>query len=131
MKIEKYQVKFGEINFPEGFESKLKGKSLEEQMAFYRVTGSSRIADTPYGQIDEETISEYCHNLSEYGDVTGLIERDGILVGVRIHGWWDKVMQHKEDTLVMPYQCVCTYYASDNNGSGYKEREDYAYLICI
>lgn len=131
MKIEKYQPEFGQINFPEGFESRLKGKSLEEQMEFYRVTESSRIADISYGEIDKETIEKHCYNLSEYKAVTGLIELDGVLVGVRIHGWWDGVMQHEEDSVVMPYKCVCTYYASDNNGSGYKESENYAYLICV
>ena len=125
MKIEKYQAEFGEINFPEGFEDKLKGKSLEEQMEFFRITESSCVARTSYGQIDKETMTEYCYKLNEYKKVIGLIESDGILVGVRIQGWW------KSDAAVMPYHCVCTYYASDNNGSGYKEREDYAYLICV
>ncbi len=131
MKTEKYQLKFGEINFPEGFEEKLKGKTLEEQMKFYRITASSRTADIPYGKLDAETIEESCYSLSEYKAITGLIELDGILVGVRIHSWWDRVMMHEEDTSVLPYQRVCTYYASDNDGSGYKEREDYAYLICV
>ena len=26
---------------------------------------------------------------------------------------------------------VCTYYACDNNGAGYKEREDYFYLYAV
>ena len=28
-------------------------------------------------------------------------------------------------------ECVCTYYAEDNNGAGYKIREDYLYLVCV
>ena len=28
-------------------------------------------------------------------------------------------------------ETVCTYYASDNNGSGCNDREDYAHLCCV
>ena len=35
MKTIAYEEKFGEIGFPEGFEEKLRGKSLEEQSEMY------------------------------------------------------------------------------------------------
>lgn len=125
MNTEEYQAEFGEVNLPEGFEDKLRGKSLEEQMEFYRITKSIRISSTSYGKLDEESIAERCYKLNEYEKVKGLIARDGILVGVRMEGYW------ASNAAVLPYKCVCTYYASDNEGSGTNDREDYAYLICV
>ncbi len=125
MKVEKYQSGSGEVNFPKGFEEKLKGKSIEEQMDFYRITESRQLARTSYGQVDKETVTKRCYKLTEYENVKGLVVRDGILVGVRMNGWWNG------EKVVLPYQCVLTYYASDNEGSGTNDREDYAYLVCI
>ncbi len=125
MKTEQYRPDFGEVKFPEGFEEKLKGKSIEEQMNFYRITESRQLARTSYGQVDKETVTKRCYKLTEYENVEGLVVRDGILVGVRMTDWWNS------GQAVLPYGCVLTYYASDNEGSGTKDREDYAYLICV
>lgn len=125
MKTEQYRPEFGEVKFPEDFEEKLKGKSIEEQMDFYRITESRQLARTSYGQVDKETVTKRCYKLAEYENVKGLIVRGGILVGVRMTGWWNS------EQVVLPYQGVLTYYASDNEGSGTNDREDHAYLICI
>ncbi len=54
MKIVPYEEKFGEINFPAGFEEKLQGKTLEEQMECYRITDSMILSHTAYGKLDEQ-----------------------------------------------------------------------------
>lgn len=53
--------------------------------------------------------------------------KDGLLVGVLIRSYW----RFLGDCVCLPYGQVCTYYASDNEGSGTNDREDYAYLICV
>lgn len=44
MKTIDYQEKFGKIKFPEGFMQKLVGKTLTEQMEYYRITESISFA---------------------------------------------------------------------------------------
>lgn len=127
MKIVPYEEKFGEINFPAGFEEKLQGKTLEEQMKCYRITDSMVLSHTAYGKLDEQKIRERTHLLTEDTDCTGLVVKDGLLVGVLIRSYW----RFLGDCVCLPYGRVCTYYASDNEGSGTNDREDYAYLICV
>ena len=127
MKIVAYEERFGEVRFPEGFAEKLAGKSLEEQMDCYRITKSATLARTAYGEItDERTADLGACALDRFDRCKGLIVRDGLLVGVLIKPWWPE-----GPVPCLPYQRVCTYYASDNEGSGTKDREDYAYLICV
>ena len=38
MKILEYDVSFGEIAFPEGFEKELEGRSMEEQLRCFALT---------------------------------------------------------------------------------------------
>lgn len=125
MKTIAYEEKFGEIKFPAGFEEKLRGKSLEEQMDCYRITNSITLSSTSYGELDKQQIRGRTRSLEEDKDCTGLVVKDGLLVGVLIRPFWG------EDRVCLPYKGVCTYYASDNDGSGTSEREDYSYLICV
>lgn len=74
-----------------------------------------------------EKIRERTHLLTEDTDCTGLVVKDGLLVGVLIRSYW----RFLGDCVCLPYGQVCTYYASDNEGSGTNDREDYAYLICV
>lgn len=127
MKTVAYEEKFGEINFPAGFEEKLRGKTLEEQMECYRITNSVALSRTSYGELDDQQIRERTHSLTEDRDCTGLVVKDGLLVGVLIRSCW----KFLGDAVCLPYGRVCTYYASDNEGSGTNDREDYACLICV
>lgn len=80
---------------------------------------------TSYGQVDNERLMVRTHALTVYKDCVGLVVKDGALVEVliRSHRGWE--------TPCLPYQRVCTYYASDNEGSDTKDRENYACLVCV
>lgn len=94
-------------------------------MECYRITNSITLSRTSYGELDEQRIRERTHSLAEDKDCIGLVVKDDLLVGGLIRPFWG------EDQVCLPYKRVCTYYASDNDGSGTSEREDYAYLICV
>lgn len=100
----------------------LSGKTIEQQMAYYYVTESTTLSSRSYGEITREDLRENSVKLCDYNGVKTLIVKDRILIGARIEAYWG-------DGVLLPGRSVCTYYASDNNGSGYKEREDYTYLI--
>lgn len=106
----------------EKIEKLLTGKTVKEQMGFYYVTESRRMYATAYGDITKENLSEKAVKLSEYEGIVELLLKEKILVGAVIKGYYG------EENLLLG-RSVCTYCASDNEGSGTKEREDYAYLI--
>lgn len=111
-----------DYNVDESIVEILKGKTIEKQMDYYFVTESVRLYETAYGEITREKLNERAVNLSEYDGVIKLLLNSDILVGAIVEGYF------KEGNLLLD-RCVCTYYASDDEGSGTKEREDYAYLI--
>ena len=100
----------------------LKGKTIEKQMDYYFVTKSVRLYESSYGEITKEKLNEKAVHLSEYEGVIKLLLKSDILVGAVVKGYF------KDGNLLLD-RCVCTYYASDNEGSGTKDREDYVYLI--
>ena len=125
MKTIAYEEKFGEIEFPEGFEEKLRGKSIEEQMKYYRISTSSTFSRTSYGEVDSQKVFENTKSLDEDKHCIGLVVKDGLLVGVLIKEWWGS------ECVCLPYHRICVYYASDNEGSGTNDCADYASLICV
>lgn len=60
--------------------------------------------------------------------MNALIVEDGVIIGVCIDAFGCYNSLGKP---AFPYHDVCTYYASDNNGSGCNEREDYAQLCLV
>ncbi len=122
MKIVAYEEKFGKVFFPEGFEELLQGLTVEEQMEYYRTTCFSVYSATDW---KERQYQGSAVKLDKDRDVTGLIVKDGILVGIMI------LDDTKREVPCLAEEKVCTYYASDNNGAGYKDRIDYTYLICV
>ncbi len=98
------------------------GKTIEQQMEHFYVTSSYKFYSTAYGEITKEDVKKYSVKLSEYNGVKNLLLKDKILIGATIKSWCD------EGDLLLNNP-VCTYYTSDNEGSGTKERDDYAYLI--
>lgn len=122
MKTVAYEERFGEIKLPEGFAETLQGLPIDAQMARYRTTRRSEYSMTNWS---ERTSIGFAKRLDENSAVTALIVKDSLLVGV---------MMRNDSGLEVPClaeKCVCTYYASDNNGAGYKERIDYTYLLCV
>ena len=122
MKIINYEEKFGQYSFPEGFEEGLRGRSVEEQMKFYRTTEYSSYSLTNWSQ--RTTKSGY-RRLEDTREVKALIVKDGLLVGVMI------LDDCNREVPCFAEERICTYYAEDNNGAGYKTREDYLYLVCV
>ena len=117
-----------ELHWPEGFLEMLKGKPLEEQMEYYRVVEETYRSRTAYGEITSTHKHEYGYALKDYPGLNALIVEDGVLIGACIDRfaprmWWGAP--------AYPYETICTYYASDNNGSGSNDREDYAHLCCV
>jgi len=122
MKIVAYEERFGEIKLPKGFEETLKGLTIEEQTEYYRTTEFSSYSMTNWS---ERTYKGSAKRLQSNSDVTALIAKDDIVVGVMI------LDDCNQEVPCLAEERVCTYYASDNNGAGYKERIDYTYLICV
>ncbi len=119
-----YKEEFGEINWQEGFENELKGKTIEEQLHCYGWSDDIRCTE-PYTELEKIT------NESKYrkGSITPvqeqkLIVKDGLIAGIML-------CLGRVDKPIMPYRGYCYDSASDNNGAGYKEREWYKYLICL
>lgn len=127
-KKEQIQEARRELTWPEGFLEMLKGKPLEEQMEYYRVVEESYHSRTAYGEITSTNKHEYGYALKDYPGLNALIVEDGVLIGACIDRfaaskWWGAP--------AYPYENVCTYFASDNNGSGTKDCIDYAHLCCV
>ena len=106
----------------------MKGKSLEEQMEFYRIVKTEFRSKTAYGEITKENKSEFGYSLDEYSGLKALIVEDDILIGVRINSAFDRL---GVGSVAFPYENICTYYDSENNGSGYNDTEEYAHLCCV
>lgn len=110
-----YEESFGEVKFPEGFLEKLQGKSIEEQMEYFRISDSS------YYSIFEGRDRAYsgCMSLEKSHYIQALVVRDGIIVGAKI-----------ADDICLPGEGTCTYYAREENGAGYKELSCSEYFVC-
>lgn len=122
MKIINYEECFGEVRFPKGFPETIENLTIEEQMEHYRTTCYSLYSMTNWS---ERKYEGSAIRIQKDSDVTGLIVKDGLLVGIMI------LDDTNREVPCLAEESVCTYYACDNNGAGYKERIDYTYLICI
>jgi len=122
MTIVPYEEKFGTFTFPEGFEETLKGLSVEEQISHYRLSVSRTDAMTGWR---ERTHGPWYIRLDQVSDVKALIVKDGLLVGIMLKDFAGREVPCFAD------ERVCTYYDEENNGAGYKTREEYVYLLCV
>ena len=125
MKTIEYKTEFGEIQFPDGFEQKLSGKKLEEQMDFYRISVVSTIEKYSYGERDSKKEREKTVKLEECDDFRGLVVKGGIIVGVILKSMFG------EDRTCLPGQKMTTYWSSDDDGVGSTSRDDTCCLICV
>lgn len=120
-----------EFTWPEGFLEKLRTMPLEEQMACYRVVETRTHSRTAYGEITKENAYRYGYALENYSGLKALIVDDGVLIGVCMEADGADPFRYPFGIAAFPYEEICTYYASDNNGSGSNDREDYAHLCCV
>ena len=113
------------IEYPEGFKERLVGRTIEAQMKCFAVVENREISRTSYGQVDNTQVYSRAKRLTDLYEFRGLILEDGIIEGILVQGAWGREIP------MGPYDTVCTYYASDNNGSGSNDREDTVTLICL
>ena len=110
------------------FEAVLRGKPLEEQMEYFRMVNQSCYSSTAYGEITKSNMDRFGCALKDYKGLLGLIVEDGVIIGVCIDAF---ACYHPLGKPAFPYQEICTYYASDNNGSGSKDLEEYVWLCPV
>lgn len=115
----------GTPSFPAGFEAKLRGKTLEEQMACYRITEITEISSYSYGSPGESRTQKTTFPLVEYSGCRGLVVKDGLLVGVSILAY------DRRPRACLAGQGVCTYFSSDDDGTGGSSRSDCTRLDCV
>ena len=125
MKTIEYKTEFGKIELPDGFEQKLSGKKLEEQMDFYRISVVTTIEKYSYGDLDSKNVREKTVKLEECDDFRGLVVKDEIIVGVIL-----KTILG-EDRVCLPGHKTTTYWTSDDDGVGSTYRDDTCCLICV
>lgn len=125
MKTIEYKTEFGQIIFPDGFEQKLSGRNLEEQMDCYRITIETTISEYSYGKLDSKDVMEETVKFEECDDFRGLVVKDGIIVGIILKSLFG------EDKVCLPGQKMTTYWSSDDDGVGSTDRDDTCCLICV
>lgn len=82
-------------------------------------------------------LQEIIHPLMMEKDERRLIVKEKIIVGVALSSTiglfnsGDHCYQLMEDHCILPYHGYVSSSSSDNNGSGYKTRDWYTYLICL
>jgi len=121
MKIIDYIEEYGEVIYPEGFEAQLKGKTIEEQMKCFSTAGSSNFRHTGWS---DRTSTRYSA-LEDNEEVLAIVVKDGLIAGIIAND------DDGYECFIAPEKGICTYYAEDNNGAGYKTRTDYLYLVCV
>ena len=118
-----YQDNYGPVEYPEQFEELINGRSIEEQLEFYRIgCGVYR-----HQMLNERRKSEYDYSckLEDEKAVKSIIVKDGKIAGVMISDVHGKII---------PCMVENGYCITDNDepdGSGYKSFVLYRYLICV
>jgi len=111
----------------EGYREAMRGKSIEEQLEYLYFTDYYRVAEKT--GFDKPAHDEYdkLYSVYDLGEkLLGVIidETDGTVIGIKV-----QCSGSQESCFINDK--VCIYSASDNNGAGYKCREDYIYLVAV
>ena len=125
MQIYKYNKEYmGDYSMPEGLREVLVGKSVEEQLKYYRYTYSLRLANiTAYDKPTPED-TDGLYELDRLDILLGAVVDGDLVVGIKV-----QCSGSQESCLID--KAVCYYYAEENNGSGYKYAEKYLYLVSV
>ncbi len=126
MEIIAYKEEFGPVHFPEGFAEQLIGKPLAEQMTHFCIEETVFLTEMSYGEVTRAHHYSTRYQPEEYDECTAWVVKDDLIVGVMLRSYFDNCV-----VCCMPGQRVCTYSASDDDGAGSNERDDYACLICL
>ena len=114
-----YTEEMGEILEYEMIRAALDGISLESQLDSFRLISTTSNSVSSYGSSNGESLSDRGGPLSD-GSVEKLILRDGVIVGGVVDSC--NLIVGKE---------VCTYSASEDDGVGVRERQDYALIVFL
>ena len=117
-----YSEKFGEICLPGDIQEKLRHKTVEKQMEHFAVAESRHYYKTAYGEECNEKLLKLSVPLADHDGLVRIILHKNVIVGAMVKACFG-------DAALMFGRPVCVYYASDNEGSGTNDREDYAYLL--
>ena len=121
--IEYNEELHGKLTYPENMESILKELSLEEQIDLFRI-GNGVYLRQP---VAERRYSYYMvgERIDKIGDVKSIIVNNGVIAGVMIQDC------HGDVVPCLPEQGFVFSDESEQDGSGYKNRIMYLYLICV
>ena len=113
-----YQAEFGEFYLPHGYAEEMRGKELPEQADYFTVEETCIISSYSYGECDSTRKSSRTLPAWESNEILGIVELDGLVVGL----WLG------EKPLFFGHQ-ICTYSASEDDGTGSTDREDYIAIV--
>lgn len=113
----------GTLSYPEGFPALLEGRSLEEQLRFFRI-GNGVYRSEPVTQ-RRKCACHYSCPLQEEARIQSLLVSDGKIAGVMVKNCRGEVLP------CLPEQGYIVRDDSELDGSGYKEHQLFRYLICV
>ena len=113
-----YKGDTSKINDYERIVSTGQGKTLYEQALSFCVAVSDYEVKSSYSDIDSEKSTSNSKPLVESYAFDTLVVKNGIIVGIIVKG-----------KTVLAGECICTYYAVDEDGTGRDEVEEYTTLI--
>lgn len=113
----------GKLTYPEGFEQKLEGLSIEEQINYFRI-GNGIYRNEP---IAKRRTSKYMMNvrIDSVSDVKAAIIHKGKIAGIMVEDCYGGIVP------CLPEQGFVFTDESEQDGSGYKNHTLYLYLICV
>lgn len=121
--IEYDEMLHGKLSYPEGFEEKLAGLSIEEQLNFFRI-GNGVYRRQP---VEERRAGKYMANIrvDSVSDTQAIIIKDGTVAGIMIKDCYGDVVA------CLPEHGFVSYDEDELDGSGYKNSKFFLYLICV
>ena len=118
-----YQDSYGTVDYPEQFEQLIEGRSIEEQLSFFRM-GCGIYRRQPLYERRANPYDYSC-KLDDDKAVKSIIVKDGKIVGVMVSDVNGEIVP------CMVEKGYCIRDDVELDGSGYKNFVLYIYLICV
>jgi hypothetical protein len=115
-----YEEKMGKYTLPEGLKEKLTGLTPDEQILFFYTAEYRTFENSGWSN---RTEGGALVPVTQSGEVKELIVDGGIIVGCMMRNEYGGL------SVCFINECVCTYSTEENNGAGYKYRDDYTYFV--
>lgn len=119
MDIVPYNAEMGSYNIDKESLNKLKSKSLMEQIDCYKVKATSRFISYSYGEVDSESEVTREKSFWNTDTIENIIVDDGVIVGVVAKKFLYGLYH------LFPGETINTYSASEDDGTGSFDRDDY------